>query len=127
MKVQLEASHLYGQNIAINGGTITFEGTTAAGKATALNGGALLRAGDSKNGGALTISNGKLNVANGKSGDIVADTLNMSGGEINVSGTMGIGGNYHPDADVAEINVTGGKVTVANGGTLNLGGNASFA
>ncbi len=51
----------------------------------------------------------------------------MSGGEINVSGTMGIGGNYHPDADVAEINVTGGKVTVANGGTLNLGGNASFA
>ena len=122
------ASHLYGQNIAINGGTITFEGTTAAGKdGTANSGGALLRAGDSKNGGALTISNGKLNVAKGKSGDIVADTLNMKGGEINVSGTMGIGGNYHPDADVAEIDVTGGKVTVAKGGTLNLGGNASFA
>ena len=121
------ASHLYGQNIAINGGTITFEGTTAAGKDSGLNAGALLRAGDSKNGGALTILNGKLNVANGKSGDIVADTLNMSGGEINVSGTMGIGGNYHPGADVAEIDVTGGKVTVAKGGTLNLGGNASFA
>ena len=121
------ASHLYGQNVAINGGTISFEGTTAAGKDSSLNAGALLRAGDSTNGGALTISNGKLNVAKGKSGDIVADTLNMKGGEINVSGTMGIGGNYHPGADVAEINVTGGKVTVANGGTLNLGGNASFA
>ena len=122
------ASHLYGQNIAINGGTITFEGTTAAGKdGTANSGGALLRAGDDKNGGSLTISNGKLNVAKGKSGDIVATTLNMTGGEINVSGTMGIGGNYHPGADVAEIDVTGGKVTVAKGGTLNLGGNASFA
>ena len=121
------ASHLYGQNVAINGGTISFEGTTAAGKDSSLNAGALLRAGDSTNGGALTISNGKLNVAKGKSGDIVADTLNMKGGEINVSGTMGIGGNYHPGADVAEIDVTGGKVTVVKDATLNLGGNASFA
>ena len=57
------ASHLYGQNVAINGGTITFEGTSAAGVgSTGKDAGALLRAGDSKNGGALTISNGKLNV-----------------------------------------------------------------
>ena len=122
------ASHLYGQNVAINGGTITFEGTSAAGvAASGKDAGALLRAGDSKNGGTLTISNGKLSVAQGKSGDIVATTLNMNGGEINVSGTMGIGGNYHSNAPVADINVTGGKVTVANGGTLNLDGNASFA
>ncbi|MGN8852742.1 autotransporter domain-containing protein [Anaerobiospirillum succiniciproducens] len=122
-----EASHLYGQNIAINGGTIAFEGTTAAGKATALSGGALLRAGDSKNGGALTISNGKLNVANSKSGDIVATTLNMNGGEINVSGSLGIGGNYHDNAPAATINVTKGKVTVATGGNLKLNGEATFA
>ena len=121
------ASHLYGQNIAINGGTIAFEGSTAAGKATALNGGALLRAGDSKNGGALTISNGKLNVAKGKSGDIVATTLNMNGGEINVSGTMGIGGNYHDDAPAATININKGKVTVATDGTLKLNGEVTFA
>ena len=122
------ASHLYGQNVAINGGTINFEGTSAAGVgASGKDAGALLRAGDSKNGGTLTISNGKLNVAQGKSGDIVATTLNMKDGEINVSGTMGIGGNYHSNAPVADINVTGGKVTVAKGGTLNLGGNASFA
>ena len=123
-----EASHLYGQNIAINGGTITFEGTTAAGKnGTANSGGALLRAGDSKNGGALTISNGKLNVTAQKSGDIVATTLNMNGGEINVSGSLGIGGNYHDKAPAATINVTKGKVTVATGGTLTLNGNATFA
>ncbi|MDY2797578.1 MAG: autotransporter outer membrane beta-barrel domain-containing protein [Anaerobiospirillum succiniciproducens] len=123
------ASHLYGQNVAINGGTINFEGTSAAGVGASgkKDAGALLRAGDSKNGGTLTVSNGKLNVAQGKSGDIVATTLNMKGGEINVSGTMGISGNYHSNAPVANINVTGGKVTVANGGTLGLDGNASFA
>ena len=121
------ASHLYGQNIAINGGTITFEGTTAAGKDSSLNAGALLRAGDSKNGGALTISNGKLNVTAKKSGDIVATTLNMKGGEINVSGSLAIGGNYHDNAPAATINVTKGKVTVATGGNLKLNGEATFA
>ena len=121
------ASHLYGQNVAINGGTITFEGTTAAGKDTSLNAGALLRAGDSKNGGALTISDGKLNVTAQKSGDIVATTLNMNGGEINVSGSLGIGGNYHDNAPAATINVNKGKVTVATGGKLVLEGEATFA
>ena len=121
------ASHLYGQNIAINGGTITFEGTTAAGKDSSLNAGALLRAGDSKNGGALTISDGKLNVTAQKSGDIVATTLNMNGGEINVSGSLAIGGNYHDNAPAATINVTKGKVTVATGGNLKLNGEATFA
>ena len=121
------ASHLYGQNIAINGGTIAFEGTTASGKDSSLNAGALLRAGDSKNGGALTISNGKLNVVQGKSGDIVATTLNMNGGEINVSGSLGIGGNYHDNAPAATINVNKGKVTVATGGKLVLEGEATFA
>ena len=117
------ASHLYGRDVVINGGTIKFDGTSVAGKATTANAGALLRAGDSENSGSLTINGGTLSVAASKFGDIVGDTINMTGGELKVDGTLGLSNNYHDGAKTARMTVTG-DATITGSGAFNLANKA---
>ena len=118
------ASGLKGNNVTITGGTINFNGTSEAGNTG--ESGAYVRAGDSVKDGTLTVEGGKLVVAQGKYGNATGTNIKITDGEVDVKGTFTLGKDFK-GSNESTISVTGGKVSVAKGGTLGLDGNASFA
>ena len=118
------ASGLKGNNVTITGGTINFNGTSEASNTG--ESGAYVRAGDSVKDGTLTVAGGKLVVAEKKFGNATGTNIKITDGEVDVKGTFTLGKDFKGKNE-STISVTGGKVSVAKGGTLGLDGNASFA
>ena len=136
-------SLLYGREVNINGGTITFNGTgladadggsEAGDKEQALsNDSSYIRA-YGTNGGAINVNGGELIIGTANKAALYAKTINFNGGTIKNSGVLELshdrswstasGANFKTNVTVTNTVFSGnGTLEAASGATINFAGN----